>query len=234
MLDALRILKYSVSDLWDELAVLVTLNVVWGLSALVPALPAFLVTDPVALIPMILLLGLPLPVVSGALCHVTNQVARGQVATWGSFVKGIQRYWAKSLGVAALNLLALAILIANLRFYPLVLSGAWATVMTSAWIVVAIFWGLVQIYWFPMILEIESERVLDGLRRAVVLVILSPGFSLSAGIIASLVILLCALTLVPLLALVASLLLLLSNHATRSRLASAQKKTYRPHELEGS
>ncbi|MBN1660465.1 MAG: hypothetical protein JXA93_18850 [Anaerolineae bacterium] len=232
MLGALRILRYSISDLWEEFVVLATLNVVWSLSALVPVLPIFFVSNPIPLMATSLVLGLPLPVVSGALCHVTNQVARGQVATWSLFAEGVRRYWAKSLAVAGVNLLALAVLIGNLRFYTFVVTEAWANVALSAWIVVGLFWGLVQIYWFPMILEIKSEKVLEAMRRAIALVIISPGFSVLVGIVASLVIVVCALTAVPVLTLMASLLLLLSNHATRSRLASAQKKTYRPREIE--
>jgi hypothetical protein len=232
MLGALRILRYSVSDLWEEFVVLVTLNVVWSLSALVPVLPIFFITNPIPLIATSLVLGLPLPVVSGALCYVTNQVVRGQVATWSMFAEGIRRYWAKSLVVAAVNLLALAVLIGNLRFYTFAVTEAWANVALSAWIIVGLFWGLVQLYWFPMILEIKSEKVIEALRRAIALVIISPGFSVSAGIVVSLVIMLCGLTAVPAFVLMVSLLLLLSNHATRSRLASAQKKPYRPREIE--
>jgi len=232
MLHTLRLVRYSVSDAWDELAVLVALNLVWTLSALAPALPVFFVENPAILIAISLLLGLPLPVVSGALCHVTNQVARGQVATWHLFVDGVRRYWVKSLAVAALNLLALAILLANLRFYMAVVQAAWSNLALSAWLVAGIYWALVQIYWFPMILEIQSERVLEALRRAAALVIISPGFSLSVGILALLVAVLCALTALPAIILMASLLLLLINHATRSRLALVQKKPYRPHEIE--
>lgn len=232
MLDALRILKYSLSDLWEEFAILVTFNVIWGLAALAPLLPLLFVTNPIVAIVASLVLGLPLPVVCGALCHVTNQVARGKVATWSLFGEGIRRYWPKSLGVAGVNLVALAVLLSNLRFYTVVATGGWANVLLSLWLVAGIYWGLVQIYWFPMILELESEKVLEALRRAAALVIISPGFSLSVGISALLVSALCILTTVPALVLMASLLLLVSNHATRSRLASIQKKPYRPREIE--
>ena len=106
--------------------------------------------------------------------------------------------------------------------------GAWTRLALGIWLVLAGYWLLVQIYWFPIILEMENDRVLLGLRNALVLVILSPGFSIVTGLLMLLLLVVGTLLTVPAILLLASLLLLMANHATRSRLARVRKKPYRP------
>lgn len=230
MVDALRMLRYSLRDFWDEFVPLVMMNVLWSVAAALPFLILLLLGDlslPLRLALSLLML-LPAFVFTGALCFVTNQVARGKTANWGMFSTGLQRFWAKSLVVGVINLLALVLLISNLQFYAVVLEGAWTNFALSLWLVVGLYWGLVQIFWFPMILELENEKVLLGLRNAVVMVIISPGFSISLGLILLVLSVLCVVLSVPAVLVMASFLLLVANHATRSRLALARKKPYRP------
>ena len=87
-------------------------------------------------------------------------------------------------------------------------------------------------YRFPMILELESEKVLLALRNALGMVIITPGFSLTLAAILVVIIVLSIVLTVPALLIMASLFLLIANHATRSRLAYAQRKPYGP-EAEG-
>jgi hypothetical protein len=98
----------------------------------------------------------------------------------------------------------------------------------SAWLVVTVYWLLVQVFWFPMILELESEKVLLALRNALGMVIITPGFSLTLAAILVVIIVLSIILTVPALLILASLYLLIANHATRSRLAYAQRKPYGP------
>jgi hypothetical protein len=233
--DALRVLKFSVRDLWDDFVVLLLLNALWTLAALLPAVPLLIAGDRslAGAGAASLLLALPLPVVSGALCYVTNQVARGKTATWAIFVTGLRRYWAKSLGVAALNALALVIVLANLNFYTAILEGTWTNFAVGFWVLLSIYWLLVQIYWFPMILELESEKVFEALRHALGLTIIAPGFGLALGMILLGLTILCVLLTIPAMAIMAALLLLVTNHATRCRLAAIRKEPYRPGEIEG-
>ena len=230
MVDALRMLRYSLRDFWDEFVPLVMMNLLWSVAVALPFLILLLLGDlnlPLRLALSLVML-LPGFVFTGALCFVTNQVARGKTANWGMFGTGLQRYWAKSLAVGVINLLVLLLLIMNLQFYAFVLEGAWTNFALSLWLVVGLYWGLVQIFWFPMILELENEKVLLGLRNAVVMVIISPGFSILLGLILLVLTALCIVLSVPAVLVMASFLLLVANHATRSRLALAQKKPYRP------
>ncbi|MCL7454326.1 MAG: hypothetical protein M8467_14905 [Anaerolineae bacterium] len=230
MIDALRMVRYSLRDFWDEFVPLVMMNLVWSVTAALP----FLVLlglgglDPLLRLGLSLLLMLPAFVVTGGLCFAANQVARGKTTNLGMFGEGLRRYWAKSLVVGSINVVALFLLATNLQFYAFVLEGGWTNLALSLWLVAGIYWGLVQIFWFPMILELENEKVLLALRNAIVMVIISPGFSISLGLLLLVLTVLCVLLTVPAVLVMASLLLLVANHATRSRLALAQKRPYRP------
>jgi hypothetical protein len=230
MVDALRMVRYSLRDFWDEFVPLVMMNLLWSLTAALPFLVLLILGGSGLLLRVVLSLVMMLPafVFTGALCFVTNQVARGRAATWGMFSTGLRHFWAKSLIVGVINLLALLLLVSNLQFYAFVLEGTWTNFALSVWLMAGLYWGLVQIFWFPMILELKNEKVLLGLRNAVVMVIVSPGFSISLGLILLVLSALCIVLSVPAVLVMASLLLLVANHATRSRLARAQKKPYKP------
>ena len=106
----------------------------------------------------------------------------------------------------------------------LVLQGTWTKIVLGVWIIVGVYWLVTQVYWFPMILELESEKVLLALRNALGLVIISPVFSLTVAAILLLLTVLCISLTIPALAFMAVLLLLITNHATRNRLAYVQEK----------
>lgn len=230
MTDALQVLRFSLADLWQDFGQLVLMNILWSLALFLPLVPLFVLTNVplVWVLLLILLFWLPLPVISGALCFVTNQIARGKSVGWGTFGYGLRRYWAKSLVVWGINLVALVLFVSNLQFYGVVLEGTWTYFALSAWLVLGIYWLLVQIFWFPMILELENERILLALRNALTMVIITPVFSLSLGVLFLLITVLSIVLTLPLLLFTASWMLLIFNHATRSRLAYVRKEPYQP------
>ena len=226
MADAFRITWQSLKDLWDEFVLLIILNVIWSLSVLLMIAPLLLWggSNPTPALALSFALFWPLPIISGALCFVTNQIARGKAVGWGTFVTGLRCYWAKSLGVAVINLVVIALIASNIQFYGLILQGTWTNFAVSIWLVIGLYWLITQIYWFPMILELESEKVLEALRNALVLVIISPGFSVTAAVILAILTILCIVLTVPLLLFMTVLLLLISNRATCDRLSHIQRK----------
>jgi hypothetical protein len=229
MLDALRVTWQSIKDFWEELVLLVILDIVWSLCVLLIVAPVWLLGSRNLVLALVVSLALswPLPVVSGALCFVANQIARNQFVGWDTFGTGLRRYWAKSLIVALVNVAAVVLIAANIQFYAYVLQGTWTDFAVIAWIAVAAYWLAVQIYWFPMILELESEKMLVALRNALGLVLISPGFSLLLMVILVVVVALCLVLTIPALLVMAGLVLLIANYATRSRLALVQRKRQR-------
>ena len=82
-------------------------------------------------------------------------------------------------------------------------------------------------------IELENEKTFLAFRNALAMVLVTPGFSITLGIVLLVLGLLCVALTVPVLLFMASLFLLIANHATRSRLAFAQKKPYKPGAGEG-
>jgi hypothetical protein len=233
MADALFIAWRSLKEAWEDFLLLVALNVVWALTVALPFAPLFVLTnvDFLIVLALCLLFALPLPIISGGLCFVTNQISRGKVVGWGTFARGIRHYWAKSLLVALVNLIVLVLIAANIQFYGIILEGAWTNLALSAWLILGAYWLLVQVFWFPMILELESEKVFVALRNSLGMVIITPGFSITLAVILAAIVVLSMVLTVPALLIMSSLVLLIANHATRSRLAYAQRKPYRPGEV---
>jgi hypothetical protein len=226
MIEVLRVTWRSAKDYWEDFLLLLMLNIIWSLAILVILVPLFLLgaSDPGLALIVALLLSWPLPIVSGALCFVTNRVARERVIGWGTFFTGIRRYWSKSLIVALINVVVLLLIAININFYMFILQGTWTNFAVSAWVIVGIYWLLTQIYWFPLILELESEKVLLALRNSLVMVIVSPGFTLLTGVMLALLIALSVALTVPVVLFMTGLLLIICNRATRSRLAHVQSR----------
>jgi hypothetical protein len=202
------------------------MNIIWSLVALLAIAPLLLLggSDPfLGLVLSFVLLWL-LPVTTGALCFVTNQVVRGNIIGWGTFATGLRRHWRKSLIVTAISLTVLALIAINIQFYAFVLQGTWTNFAVSIWAILGIYWLIVQVYWFPMLLELENEKVLLSLRNALALPIITPGFSLTILLVLIILAILCIVLTVPLALFMAALLLLIANRATRSRIEMVQRK----------
>ena len=230
MRDALFITWRSLKNLWDDFAFLIALNVLWTLNVLLLAVPLFGLRNAGLswLLSLTAIILLPLPAITAGLCFVANQITRGVAVGWATFATGVRRYWAKSLLVALINVVVLFLIAVNVRFYLVVTQGQWAVVALSAWIVVAVYWLLAQLYWFPMLLEMKDEKLFLALRNALALVIVTPGFSIVLGLTLALLIAACVLLTVPAALFLAVLLMLIANHATRSRIAHVRKQPYDP------
>ena len=226
MIDALRVTWQSLKDLWEELVLLMILNVAWSMVALLVVAPLLLLFESnlVLGLALSLLLIWILPIVTGAFCFVTNQIARGLAVGWGTFVLGLKRYWLKSLAVAAVGLGAMILIAFNLQFYALQLQGAWTFFAVSIWGAIGIYWVLVQVYWFPMLLELKSEKVFLSLRNALAMPFISPGFSTTILLVLIILAFLSFYLRVPLALLTAALLLLIMNRATLNRLEMVRQK----------
>jgi fatty acid desaturase len=122
----------------------------------------------------------------------------------------------------------LILILINVEFYGVVLQGGWTNFAMSAWLVLGFYWLLTQVFWFPMILELKNEKVFFALRHALAMVIITPAFSLTVGVGMAILSILCIVLSVPAVLVMGSLLLLIANHATRSRLAFVKKEPYKP------
>ncbi len=230
MRDLLTVTWQSVKGLGEDFVLFAALNVGWVILSILPLGVLWYLGGalPFLALGLAAILLLPLAAYSGAWCYVANQAVRGKAVGWATFWFGLRTYWAKGILVFLLGVVGLIAVLVNLYFYGQVVQGAWTPLVQAIWLLLGLYWLLVQVFWFPMILELESERVLHGLRSALLMGLVTPGFSLSLGMVIVLAVAVSLLLTVPAVVLLISFLMLLANHATRSRLAFAQGKRYDP------
>ncbi len=197
MKEALRVFWEALRDTYDELLLLMLLNVV-TLLLLVPV-----VTGPPAL---------------AALWAVGNRVARGEAVGWRVYCRALRKHFGRAWATAGLHLAVLGTVAANLWFYapannPLGLSPQLSLYIQAAWIGLLIPWLLLSQHLFPFILEQEDQRLRVALRNATALLATRPGFSATLLALTVLVVLVSIALTVPWFVITLAFLAVLTNNA---------------------
>jgi len=157
-----RIFWEALKDFWDELFLLVLMNVVTTLLVI-----------PVVTFP---------PALAG-LWSVANRVADGRSVRWSDYFEGFRRYFWKAWGLALLNILVAIIVSTNVRFYtpgsaPFEISPTSSLWIRAFFVGVAFLWLVIQMYPMALLLEQEDQRLRVTWRNAAVLFFANPGFTL--------------------------------------------------------
>ena len=157
-----RVFWEAVKDLWEELLILILMNIV-TLLLLIPV-----ITFPPAL---------------AGLWNVANRVADGRAVHWNDYFEGFRRYFWKAWGLALLNILVAVVVSTNIYFYapgnaPFEISPTLGLGIRALFLGMAFLWLITQIYPMALLLEQEDQRLRVSLRNAAVLVITNPGFTL--------------------------------------------------------
>jgi len=157
-----RVFWDALKDFWDELFLLVLMNIVTALLVI-----------PVVTFP---------PALAG-LWNTANLVTQGKAVGWRDYFDGFRRYFWKAWGLALLNVLVAIIVLTNIRFYvpgnaPFEISSTLSLWLRSLWVAVAFLWLIFQMYPLALLLEQEDQRLRTALRNAAVIFIANPGFTL--------------------------------------------------------
>jgi hypothetical protein len=171
MKDVFRVFWEAIKDLWDELFLLLLMNIV-TLLLLIPV-----VTFPPAL---------------AGLWNAGNLAAKGMSVSWRDYFEGFRRYFLKAWGLALLNVLVVAITFTNVRFYtpevaPFEISGTLSTWIGGFFTAVTFLWLVIQIYLMAALLEQEDQRLRVALRNSAVLFVTNPGFTIVLALLLALV-----------------------------------------------
>ncbi|MBN2550884.1 MAG: DUF624 domain-containing protein [Anaerolineales bacterium] len=152
-------LRDWLEDAWNGLAEIVIANLLWLLLSLplVTAAPA-----------------------AAALYHVTNRLAHGQEAGWRVFFQGFKQHFWLSWRWLLLNLLAVAVLLANYLFYAR-FRESWAALAQGAFVGLAVLWAAIQVYVFPLLLEQSDRRLRTALRNSLVMYLRRPLLALGVA-----------------------------------------------------
>ena len=181
MKDVFRVFWEAIKDWWDELFLLLLMNIVTTL-LLIP-----IVTFPPAL---------------AGLWNAGNRVAQGKVASWADYFEGFRRYFFKAWGLALLNILVMVIVVTNVRFYAPDVAPFEINSTLSAWIggffiAAGFLWLVLQLYPMAALLEQEDQRLRVALRNSVVFFITNPGFTIVLALLLLLIAIVSTLLTIP-------------------------------------
>lgn len=162
MKDVLSVFWKAIQDWWYDLFLLIFMNIV-----------TILLFIPIITLP---------PALAG-LWNVGNLLAHGKAVRWADYFEGFRRYFLKAWGLALLNILVIAIVFANVRFYtpeiaPFEISETLSMWVRGLFMAMGLLWLIVQLYPMAALLEQEDQRLRVALRNSAVLFIINPGFSI--------------------------------------------------------
>jgi len=203
MAEAWQVFRKTLSDLWDEMYLLVVVNVLWV------ALSVLLVTGPPA---------------TAGLFVLTHRLACGEAASLRDFFEGFRRYfwrswlWAIVAGAGFFILGGDAVLMGSLS------SANYVVFIQGFFLMMLFLWAFVLLYAFPLILEQEQPSLRLALRNALVMFASNRGFSVTLFGLALLVALLSSLFVAPWGIITVVFLALLGNHAVLDRLEAYRAK----------
>ncbi len=192
-----NVLVRTMRTWWQALSSLVLLNTAWML------LRFPLVTAPIA------------TAVFAALIH--ELVSEGDF-NYATIWPLVQRLWSASLRWGAVNFVVWGILIGNLLLSAQAEGAIW-WVLRSVWVIMAVLWWSVGLYFWPLFFDMQHPKVTTALRRSAVFVFTRPGLSLGGALLAALLLIFSTLLTFFLVVAWMSWSALLAEYAVRAELA---------------
>jgi uncharacterized membrane protein YesL len=162
MIAAWEAIAQAVIDIRYVGVMLAYINVLWVLSS------ALVVTAPPA---------------TAALYVITHEIGYRRSVGWRDFLRALKTYFFVGWRWALLNVLAAAIIFANLMFYSL-LDNSLGLLLIALWLGLTFVWIMVQMYAFPVLLEQAQPSVRTAMRNATVLCLRHPFFTLTYALVA--------------------------------------------------
>jgi hypothetical protein len=179
--EAMQVFWRSLKDAWEELMPLALVNLVWFATwgapfALIPSSPVPWLTY------TLLALGLALGAVStGGLYHVADRVAHGRAAHFEDWREGVRLHWRQALLWLLVNVAVVAAAVWNIAFYGETMQGNWVWLLQGVWLALALFWAMMQVYFWPMLLQLEEPRLYTAWRYSAMLIVANPFYAFFIG-----------------------------------------------------
>lgn len=148
----LDVVWQSIKDFWDDLFVLMLLNLAWVIMAL---------------------LVVPLPLATVGLYYVTNRVAQGRTIRFSLFWEGMRLYAGLAYRLFIIDIAVGGVLLFNTGFYGRQ-PGLIFAALQMLFLALFLFWLSFQFYLWPMVMEIEAPTVRLVVRNAMALAVLHP------------------------------------------------------------
>jgi hypothetical protein len=175
--EAMTVFWQSLRDTWEELLPLAVVNIAWFLSWALPLFAVVSLAVPI-LTYVLLALGVFLfPISTAGIYYVTHRVARGKTFHFADFIEGVRIYWWRAILWLLANLLVIWLIWVNLWFYSGRLGGVWGFVVGGFWLALLAFWLVMQLYFWPMLIQIEEPRMLLAWRNSALLILVNPFYA---------------------------------------------------------
>ena len=179
---ALTIVWRSLKDVWEDAFQLALNNVIWLLAVAIGPV-AFLgasqyIPNPVLLGVTVVMTALLLPLATVGMFCVTNRSAHGKAVHVSDLFDGVKRFWWRSWIWFLVNAVILALVGYSLYWYTGLVGGYAKFLVGGFWLGVGLIWALMQIYFWPLMIEQAKPTILRAWRNAFVLVIREPLFVL--------------------------------------------------------
>lgn len=205
----LQVIGQALRDWWDDWVNMAVINSIWLLCWVT------------------IVLG---PPATFGLYYVTNQLAHGRSLGPRGLLEGGRRYFLKSWLWMLLNLVAAAVLAANIWFYGQ-FDADWAGIVRVFALFLSLAWLVVQFYALPYLMEQEEKSLKLALRNGLFTFLAAPGYTAVVAGLAALLVFLSVWLVAPLLLGTPCLIAALGNRAVRERLETygvRERKTDEP------
>jgi uncharacterized membrane protein YesL len=202
----LKVIGKALMDVYDNMFVLLLLNLIWMLLTALP-LSFFISTlQAVGETPtmadgapvMLFLISLLLVLLSGpptyALAVLMRRVTEFESISTRDFLRAIRDHYRRAWLVGLISVVGTTLLLINLWFYANL--PGWGVALVPLFLMILLLWLIMQLFLFPMAVITEGGpgRVL---RNAAIVVFRHPGLSLSTGIVALLIAALSTVLVIP-------------------------------------
>ena len=175
--EAMSVFWQTLKDTWEELYSLALVNLVWLFSWSLPIGLGTVTKVPIVIaLTALVSLGL-LPVTTVGVYYVANRVAHGKTFHFSDFVDGIKLYWWRAIIWLLANVAVIFLICLNLWFYPANFEGLWVILVGGLWLAVLFFWIVMQVYYWPLLIQQEEPKMLRAWRNSAYLMLANPFYA---------------------------------------------------------
>ncbi|NLG52009.1 MAG: hypothetical protein GX552_18025 [Chloroflexi bacterium] len=180
--DAFSVLLLTLKDTWEELYSLIIVNMAWFFA--VVGLPVLLLSlgNVIVSIAAFVLFVLLFPATIPGIYVVGSIVAHGKTFHFSDFIGGVKKYWWRGLLWFLANLAVIAIIYVDIQFYPTFLQSIFGIMLGGMFIALFVFWAIMQMYFWPLLIEQDQPNLLRAWRNAAFLVLANPFYAFFTGV----------------------------------------------------
>ena len=219
-------------DLFDELFLMIGVNVIWALMCcplIVAAVFLFGNGIPILAAVALILNALLMGPASAGLLAVAERIIEGRVAPLSLFFEGMRTHWVLSWQVYGIWMVGFVTLLFNVAFY-LQIGGGFGTFLIVLFVYLTATWSMLLMYLGPLMLLQEQRGLWLLWRNALIMTFGRPFFTIATAIMMALIIALSVFVVILPLIMTFSMLAIWSMRATLAQIASEEERRRRREE----